>query len=424
MSGGPRSRFPRTTKSVSADRLTIEREKIRHRRPDDMRVHEPESAPDAAGRDSSYWPEEETYDDTQSPWSDGDDAWLDQNEESSTEAQDWDEGADDEWVFDDPAANDDQMGGGLDDGGVTWEDANDIQMRAPKRRADPDDEGSFGPEVELAGRRDVRPRPPKRPRPPQAGRQQFVDDDQPIARPKTGFGPVGEDIAPERSPSPAPARQTRAPQTGNRFTRTQATIEIAPDSPSSVSRMPPSLQTTQRPPSRRRQPSIPPIPPSVGKPRGRKRSPLKMLGIVALIGAGGWFAYQSLSGPANDGLLDQWGDTLGVSEPGRTAEDTQFGSSATDGDLTNLQTAPDRTEFLPSATDPNSQTGGPLTSPVDGPPIPQFKPRSDVAGATGSGSTAPSVQVEQIEVPTSAAPEKEEEGPSFMQKIWGNLISN
>ncbi|MGI9452281.1 MAG: hypothetical protein ACR2QH_16825 [Geminicoccaceae bacterium] len=157
-----------------------------------------------------------------------------------------------------------------------------------------------------------------------------------------------------------------------------------------------------------------------------------MLGIVALIGAGGWFAYQSLSGPESDGLIEQWSDTLGVSESGRTAEDTQFGSSSsTDEDLTNLQTAPDTTEFLPSATDANSQTGGPLslpndavTAPADGPPIPQFKPRSDVAGTTGSGSTAPSVRIEQIEVPTSAAPEKEEEGPSVMQKIWGNLISN
>lgn len=444
MSGGPRSRFPRTKSSVSQDRLTIEREKIRHRRPDDMRVHEPDDAPEVADSDSPrYWSDDEQYDDSQSPWSDDNEPWPNEEQTPANKAQDWDEGADDEWVFDDPGTDDRDAGLASEDRGVTWEDNDDLRMETSNVHKGDEDEISFGPEVELAGRRDVRPKPPKKPRPGQPKHQQTIDDDQPVSRSQADLGQDDDDFALEGPPPPAPspARKAKAPQSRGwsprpraQAGRAQGSIEIASESPSSVSRMPPLQKNNRPPPSRRRQPQ-PAMPmPSAKQRSGKRSSPWMMLLMFALAGTGGWLAYQSLDPQGSGALIERWSDSLGISgSGGRTASDTSFGSSApTDGDLTNSTPAPETTEFLPSTTDPNSQTGGPLSRPddpvttaTDGPPLPKFKPL-DNSPSGSAGAAASSVQVEEPESNNSPAntPEEAAEGPSVMQKIWGNLISN
>ncbi len=423
MSGGPRSRFPRTKSSVSEDRLTIEREKIRHRRPDDMRVHETDHAPEMTDSDSSqYWTDEEHYDEAQSPWSDDNEEWPEREQTYPSEAKEWDEEADDEWVFDDPASDDRHEGRSSEDGGVTWGDNQDIEMGTSDVRYDDEDEISLGPEVELAGRRDVRPRPPKRPRPAQEARRQRPNDNgEPHSQPQTDFEQADDDFALEGPPSPHPARQTTPPQPRGRPARAKATIEIASDSPSSVSRMAPA-QRNNRPPSSRRRQSQPATPVPNVKTRSGKRRPWTMLLMLGLVAVGGWIAYQSLGQQDGGSLVDRWGESLGVSGSGRTASDTPFGSSTpTESDLTQPSTAPETTEFLPSATDPSTQ--------ADGPPLPKFKPLDDDPGdassVAGAGAPTSSVQVEELQSNDPPdAPEEAEEGPSVMQKIWGNLISN
>lgn len=431
MSGGPRSRFPRTTGSVSADRLTIEREKIRHRRPDDMRVHGPHEAPPSADPMSSQdWPDDEGYDDAQSPWSEDNDEWPDQKESLPHEGQDWDEGSDDEWVFDDPATEDPTADRLSEDAGITWEeDGDDIQIGASNVYDDFDDAASLGPEVELAGRRDVRPRPPK-PRSTQARRQRPVDDGRVHARSRTSEDYIDGDVAPGRPPSPV--RQPAAKPSRGRFARTQATIEIDSDQPPAATPRIPSLQTNHRPPSRRRQPQ-PAAPPPRIQQRGLGRRPLMTLVILALIVTGGWLTFQSLGEGGIAGLIKGWSESLGASGSGRTASDTPFGSSPPpDEGLADLTREQGTTEFLPSGTEngTNSQTGGPLSLPrdpvisgTDGPPIPQFKPRNDAAGLTGAPNS--SVQVQQLDVEDLAGKSDDDatDGPSAMQKIWGYLVS-
>ena len=434
MSGGPRSRFSRPIDPAPAERVTIEREKIRHRRPDDMRVQDPLDEPLLVDEQQDVdLAVDEPDDRLSSSWDDDGDDWPEQSGSADDDGWDDSSSADDEWVFEEgspegPALNDPPA----DDGGIAWEDADDIEIGGANEHPDYTDERKFAPEVELAGRRDVRPKPPKRPRPPQAGRPGEASRQAQAKRPPSmeNAGPVSQPRAPIEEDEvdfaiESPAMRQAGPassQAKPRFARTQATLEIDTDRPRTSGRQPP-FQISQQGSSRRRQPQ-PMVPPAVAtKPRSRKY--LTMLLVVALIGVGGWFAFRTIGERDVTGLIDGLSATLG----GRTGAETPFGGASTPEealrDLTRESQGQTPDLLTPGSGDGGYQVGDPSTSEAGDPPLPYFKPRTEATGqAAPSGSTLRVEQLDGEETGGSGVEAEDADGPSVMQKIWGNLIAN
>lgn len=430
----PKTRFPRTAGLTSGDRMTIERDKIRQRRPDDMRAHEDDAEMPFSDDTSSPYPVEDDYEDQQAGWVNEGEEWTEEEEgaeqedEWSSEEQSWDDETDDEWVFDKPSADD-----VVDDDGVVWEDADDIHIGSAGISHDDDD--IVGPEVELAGLRDVRPRAPKlrtlKPRsttPKRPNPEQNEHVAPPVRAQRTRLRPSGETVVHE--PMPSPVRQPPPERQSNRFARTQATIEQNHE-------MPPTRRTAA-PPSKRRassrrsqtmSPHVTPYATSMPKRRGRKL--VLALVLMTILGTGGWLGYRELGDidarALIEGLQEKWG--LGQSE--RTAADTPFEQTGTPEeaitdllrDTPNTVAAGSRALDLTSSGTENlggSQAGGPLTPSADptlgredAPPIPKFKPRQDRQGQGGLTRSIATRSLDDVAIKPEAQTE-----PSVFERVW------
>ncbi len=400
MSGRTNPRFPRTAGSVVDDRIMIEREKIRHRRPDDMRVHDGDDASFSEDPDPSQYHAEDD-EEILSPLSDQEDQWSEEEEDASGEEQSWDDDADGEWVFDDPGPDAPARD---DDSGITWGGDEDIQIEAPQASHDApayDDEDRFAPEVELAGKRDVRPRPPK-PVPAKARHEQPGSDRRPGQRAgRMSAGPHQLDV--ELDSAPPQARPTLVQRAQGRFARTQATIETTSETAAPLqNRGRTSRQEARSAASRRRQArpatALPPR-----QQRSRRGRTFLMLVLLALLSTGGWFAYQRGEELSFQGLMNGVIETLGLPGSSRTAEDTSFGSTippaetaadpsgnADGGSILDIFTSGaedgiSTEEIAPLAPGRDSSSDGTSGAGTNGAPIPKFKPRdgSEAAGTIG-----------------------------------------
>lgn len=385
------------TGAVSDDRLTIEREKIRHRRPDDMRPYA-----DDGHEEPAAWPDDEWSD--QEVWSDQEgDSDQEQQESWSNEEQSWDNEADGEWVFGGATPDEEP-----DDSGIVWEDDDNIEISASHDHERYEDNEVVGPEVELAGRRDVRPRAPKPPsqhaskpraakvpkprpasvpHPPGAEHQRRVVDDQlapPTQPPRMRGGLADDDVT--HNQRSAPVRQSPPKdQSQGRFARTQATMEHGIDAPPPLVSTAPPPQTNRRSSSRRQQ-SQPATAPYYARPRRRWLKSLVLLVLLVVLGSGGWFTYRQFDVLGGIGLIDRLNGMLGLSGSNRTAADTPFGGAVSPEDA--VANLPRENEgdsgidvfSLDAAQrqrtgDAGVQAGDPLKR-TDGPPLPEFKPRS------------------------------------------------
>jgi hypothetical protein len=371
--------------------VTIEREKIRHRRPDDMRVYRVHDEPPSSG----FAPPPQEEEDDSVVWANQEE-WQEPEGAPADEGQAWDSGADDEWVFDQASAADPYpQEPPLRDDGIVWEDSDDIDISPSPPQQGFDDVDRFAPEVELAGRRDVRPRPP---RPgttraaPRSYRQPVDDFDE-------------DDALSPMQPQPSPAGR-RAPQERphGRFARTRAALDTVP---AAGRAMPPADAGGRTSTARRRQPQPPTTPYAKVAPPVRRRSPLMIVMLIVLATGGAGLAYYGLGAVDFGGLVTEWGQKLGFGGAKRTAADTPFENSVppeeavADLSQSGENTGPDGIDVSSievfsstSANDAGSQAGGPLNPDYDGTAtlpngirLPQFKPRdSQSRSITGNSS--------------------------------------
>lgn len=353
----------------------IEREKIRHRRPDDMRHHDHGDEYYADEDELAQHPDTDT-DEASATWSDEEEGWPDEVEVIADEQQGWDNEADDEWVFDESHGNPVE-----DDSGVVWEEE-DIAFGSPNT-SDYKDPDSYGPEVELAGRRDTRPRPPKRASAPRPDRE---------AAPRQRMDINERQFSPPRTPGPAAAKPPP-----NRFARTQrATMEIIDDRPAPPSQASAPSMQNRRASSRRL--NVPPPPTSQAPKALTVRIPFGKILVVACLVFGGWMTYQGLgtSGPGE--IMTRVAEMMGLSSSGRSAADTSFGtpsSTSPEEALANL-TGASNANNVPDTLSPNdaSARSGSGPSGTNQPPFPKFKPRDEDGQAeiqASNGGTSPSI---------------------------------
>ena len=242
----------------------------------------------------------------------------------------WDHEPEDDWVLD--RDDGEQRGGTVEDvyeeevyeeeGGVVWEDdaypaeysddnPDEVMFGSQSQDVNlgPQDV-NLGPEVELAGRRDVRP---KAPRPPQPKRTRGSAQPQRRQRQPQARQPQArwEDSEAPRPGSRQPAFQARqrpvapAEPEDRRFSRTRATL----GGPAAGLTAGPDEEVLEQPrssaPQRRRQaqsaPRLAPKPPkssrrSSGRPGKARGKGLIAAGALVLLVGIGWFGYQS-TGP-------------------------------------------------------------------------------------------------------------------------------
>lgn len=435
MSAGPNRRFPRTARAMPEARATIERDKIRHRRPNDLMFDDAETPPTRRSLLTDDFVDDRTPgndayenggrdDDVDMGWA---------NEDESSQAPVWDDESEDDWVL----AGDDEPDSQTpdsqtieddfyeeDEGGVVWEDE-----AFPEPENNPDEvtfgqeETTFGfaPEVELAGRRDVRPKPP-RPAPPpgQARAPENRGQRRPTrrqGRPSQQRRDWAEDIDPTIQAHPAreasfeqpdrPAETFARPPASSppagqgRFSRTRAMLGVADDDAHEE-----VLQQPRRGPTNRRRQARaapPPVPSNMPKRdrygairTGRRhgRGLIAVL-LLALLAGGGWFAYQSLGPDGIRQMVDRVTALLPLPQSSRTAADTSFGETETGETLSADQALADLEQRI-KQQEQGAATAGqtpaaadPATTSADGPPIPKFKPlpgqtRSLSADATSS----------------------------------------
>ncbi len=432
MNAGPQRRFPRTSaRTTSQADVTIERDKIRHRRPNDLLFDEGE-APEE--RSTSFQEHGgDVFEETSADWSDenedyGDEpAWEDEPEDS------WDEE-----VFDREGA----PGHVEDEGGIIWErdasppdDTGDITFDAQQ------DQDDWAPEVELAGRRDIRPKPPRPAPQPHPGasrrptRQGPVErrhaPEQPRGHPRrrqVGLAEPEEDAGAIAGPSafaPAAAVAGTAeppPPGGGRFARTRATIDSGQAGPPGSGR---ALDQQRRSPSSRRRKATQTnfTPPLIAREHSTRRNrKLAAIAGVLVIAVGGWFAYPLLNTGGIDPMIDRLIQLLPLPGSGRTASDTSFNeplppdSAEAERALTELERQVQSQEqeggvaAKPEAIDP--ATIGTL-----GPPIPELKP---VTGATRSLSAEPTaVENDSTELATSEGGDGDD--ASVFERLWRYL---
>lgn len=457
MSGGQNRRFPRTASAIPEARPTIEREKIRHRRPNDLLFDSPEPpvtrrsllTDDDVGETDAV--DHDVYD------QDTGDDWTVPREEAS-EAVVWGDEPEDDWVL----AGDDDRGAEIydedgyvdddDESGVVWEDDAFVE---PDPAEEPDElsfgrqEATFGfaPEVELAGRRDVRPKPPRAAAQPRAGAPRPQPRREPSpgqhrSRPhRAGHRPVETEPDLEgpsfrEVPPPGPRGGWR-PQDGpsaesGRFSRTRATMGVAEEDAGEEVLQRPRQGPSQRrrlaqaaPSSPNRASALPNLPKrdrygAIRSGRGRRKGLIAAV-VLMLLAAGGWYAYRTIGPDGIGPMIERLTAIVPLPGATRTAADTSFGDPETEAAVTSEQALADLERRI------QQQEGGDLPSDAaasgtDAPPIPKLKP---LAGATRSLSS---------EVPAAAAGDQpqlaanEEEGGdgeagalSIFQQLWRYL---
>lgn len=413
MKGGPNRRVPRHAGAPPSGRPTIEREKIRHRRPNDLAFDDDDEPPQRQYPDEPSYAEQSYHDVADEDWTASDQAYEDSS---------WDDDTSDDWALDNVELADDSAEFDRD-GGVIWADeptAPDDRIPGAFERDQDGDE--FAPEVELAGRRDVRPRPPKPPprqrAPHQSQRQHgrvrqappVLDDDvdypQDLERDQGGF-----------SHQPSEDR--------GRFARTRATINgeaaaLETDAGEEVLR-PKNRHAPS--PSRRRQAhptkKAPPGPlmriPTRKERRFRK--PLLILVLLALVGAGMWFAYQKWGLDGFGPMINRLTEVINLPGSERTAADTSFNDQLPPEEaLAELSRATKQGNGQATATPPAALEIDPATVVKDGPPLPKFKPLD--VGATRSISGR-----ELTDLQAADGERTGEEGPSqsVFERIWNYL---
>ncbi|MGI9509907.1 MAG: hypothetical protein ACR2QJ_11250, partial [Geminicoccaceae bacterium] len=199
MNGGPNRRFPRTAGAMPEARPKIEREKIRHRRPNDLLFDGADAPPERRpASDGPAYPEPAHGDNVvidqdiyeSDSYSDGPNQdWVAEDARLADESA-WDDEAEDDWALagdDEPNVDEPTDARDVDheESGVVWEEdtlsepldgPDEVAFGGPQRNT-----FGFAPEVELAGRRDVRPKPPRLAPAPQqrAPRQQMRRQQQP-----------------------------------------------------------------------------------------------------------------------------------------------------------------------------------------------------------------------------------------------------
>lgn len=479
MSKGPNRRFPRTAQAMPEARPTIERDKIKHRRPNDL-MFEGDAAGSSVEPRAAGTGEGELYDD------DGHDEtvdvdWSDQGEVVS-EPSDWDEESEGDWVLDaggDQAAGDageivyEEEAGEADDGvylddedeaGVVWEEddfSEEEVLEGPDEVSFGQQSQGFGfaPEVELAGRRDVSPKAPKPPPPlrpktqprpnskrqqSQApGRQHEVDwsppDDLDGSGPpaiEAGFARRQPDAGPTpaRSPDQAPAAARRAstkraaldvvddgvigaPLAGAGAGNQQALRQPRPDVAQRRRQKHPAPAAQDR--SGRRHPAR----------RGKGGVPrLAILALVlVLIAGGGWFAYRSIGPDGIQPVIDRVTALLPFPNSTRTAADTSFGDQETP-ETVSAEQALARLED--SARQENGGVAGTTSAPVaadeaavrtDGPPVPQFKPLPGDPAPVPAEKPDVSTDQTRLAANDSDTGEGEAGAPSIFEQIWRYL---
>ncbi len=335
--------------------------------------------------------------------SDQEDQWSEQEENVPDERQGWDDDPDGEWVFDDPATDappQDQ------DSGIVWGGDEDIQIDAPQASHEApvyDDEDRFAPEVELAGRRDVRPRPPK-PVPAKAKRAQPGGDRPAGPRTRSGVGGLQELDVELDSALPL-AKPTLVQRAQGRFARTQATLETRPEMPGPLQNQAKSLQREGRGAASRRRQARPATALPQRQQRSRWGRTFLMLAMLALLSTAGWFTYQERGALLPEGMISGLIETLGLSGASRSTDDTSFGStvpgdqpgSADGGSILDIFTSGAESdinaeELTPLDPGSNPAPTGTNGAGTGGAPIPKFKPRDD--GETGALGAPRSINVQ------------------------------
>ncbi|MGI9501376.1 MAG: hypothetical protein ACR2P3_15175 [Geminicoccaceae bacterium] len=423
-------------------RATIERDKIKHRRPNDLIFDDAE--PPATRHPA---PNEEV--DEGAYYGDAEPDWTDQ-EEQAPDAQVWDDEPEEDWtlagedephspIVEDDVYIEDAYAGDEDEGGVVWEDDG---ISPPGPGGGPDevafgrqnDKGMVAPEVELAGRRDVRPKPPKPPAPPGTraprqpeGRSQQRPQQrgQPRNRPQPPEDQVewhsratpaahelpGDEASFEPRQRPA-AHPTSPPVDSSRFSRTQAMLGVSADafgrgSDEQV------LQQPMRGPAQRRRQAQPA--PATGKNRprrhvrhgrGRGRTLVAVL-VLTVLALGGWLAFQPTGLDGIRPIIDRLATILPLPGTTRTAGDTSFGDPATASTEQALSDLKQRIQ--------QQEGGAQSTARPDGPPIPKFKP---LPGATRSLSSAAATDEAQLAANDSGTGDDEAGKPTIFQQLW------
>lgn len=444
MSGARNRRFPRTAGAVPEVAPKIEREKIRHPQPKDLLLDAGEPGP---SRQVSM---AEHADGT--IYAVGNDAYVDEadldwtpQDDASAEASDWDYEPEDDWTLD----GDDQSSStgyeetvvdhGGEESGVVWEDdAYDDHFIED----DPDEvtfgqaseDITLGPEVELAGRRDVRPKPPKpapaprartpkqqtprqrqRTMAPQPGRQPRTQGGDALAPPPMAGG-FARRMEQQRQRPPPVAEADAQPVDNGRFSRTRATLGVTEDASDTEVLQPSRGGPTPR---RRQAHPKPATPRSTGRrasrPRrggARRKGLMKIASVLVLLVGGGWFAYQAMGSEGVQPMIDRVTSLLPLPLPGagRTADDTSFGNQV--GTVSPEQAISDLEQRL------RQQQGDAAASAADGPPIPKFKPLPGTTRSLAVGGPADAADESQL-----AANGGEDDGgePSIFEQIWRYL---
>ncbi len=377
--GRSNPRIKRAVRPAPDNDFRIEREKIRHRHPDDMRHLE---------EDDDYFTDDDQVDeygledgaDEQASWSD-EGPWPEEEEHVPAEEQEgWDNDDDEEWVFDEAgteAAEDDR-------GGVVWDDGDDIEFGGGQGKTyvnRPD-----GPEVELAGLRDTRPRQRNSGGPPPDDEHAVPprSDQRRDMRGGRARPPLDADLGEfhiERAPPPPRHGDPQARRVGRKSsTMLQMDDDDLATSPRRMGagaamphRVPPSR--IQPPPSRKS---------SFARPAKGLPIPFGKIAAVTAVFVSGWVLYQVISAPGGSEVVARFAESLGLASASRTAEDTSFGAPSEPAAGVPPEEA---IASLPQATDNNSilEAFSPQPPPAlaDGrpangnyPPFPKFKPRN------------------------------------------------
>ena len=442
MSGGQNRRFPRTARAMPEARPKIEREKIRHRRPNDLRFDDGEG-PVSRQTQRAGEVDHDTYVDDPR-YQDAEDDWT-AEEDDGQEASAWDEEPEGDWVLDgdDDGHHDEGVeveegahGDFEEDGGVVWEDdaypAEPIDDSPDEMSFGPQVESSgFAPEVELAARRDVRP---KAPRPAPAPRTRVPDQSQRRQKgrqSRSDWGDATDELVAQQPSSRKPVSEHHQHPAGpvhadgKRFSRTRATLG-APAAIAGVADEEVLEQPRFSPPQRRRQ-AQQPAPPSLragrratnrhGKGRGKG---LMTIALLVLLAGGGWFAYQSAGPDGAQSLLDRLSSLVSLPGSSRTAADSSFGNL--DANETGLSSAEQALSNLEqSIRQQDDGQAAPTTDP-DGPPIPQFKPLPGATRSISVETPAGATDDAQVVASEDAISESEQaNGLSIFKQLWRYL---
>lgn len=473
-------------------RPTIERDKIKHRRPndhlfdDDQTSVAPESFVTDDADDQSY-ADDTYYDDAEPDWTSqqGPD-WTDQQgpartdqEEDDRAASAWEEEPEDDWVLDrddEPSAQALAEDDYAEESGVVWED-DAFSARAPDHHSPTDypDEVTFGPdgdsydsqdsvgpEMELAGRRDIRPKaprpapPPRAPAPRPPERRQRRQSQPQSRRPGIDWTaraepdrrePAANDPSfgqrPRAAQSMGDAHPTSPVAESGRFSRTRAMLGTAADGseetllqPTRRAPRPERARAPQSPAPRQRRrkarAAAPRLDQTFAAQYGRRRRyALFAIVLLALLGGGGWFAYQSIGPGGIQPMIDRLTALIPLPGSSRTAADTSFGDQGSAEALSAeraLSALEERIrqqggdEAAPAQAAPPAD---PAATRADGPPIPKFKP---LPGATRSltgkvpargGAAAPAGGISETELAADGDDPQTE--PSIFEQLWRYL---